>query len=76
MLSYTKLYQEVFFKNFKLRFDRGDRLDDSYTSIEKDVTVEDNETSFIQENNDAASDVSFLEMEAEPSCMEKVIGIS
>ena len=50
-------------------------MDDYNTSIEIDVTVEDNETPSIQENNAAASDVSFLEMEAEPSCMEKVIGI-
>ena len=60
-------------KNCKSRFDRGDRLDDSNSSIEQDVTVEDSETPSIQENNDAASDVSFLEMEAEPSCMENIL---
>ena len=48
-------------------------MDDSNTSIEIDVTVEDNETLSIQENNAAASDVSFLEMEVEPSCMENIL---
>ena len=71
----TKLYQEVFFAKIVHWFDRGDRLADTNTTIEQEFTVEDSKTPSIEENNDAASDVDFLEMEAEPSCMEKALGI-
>ena len=72
---YKVIPGSIFCKNCKKRFDRGDRLADTNTTIEQEFTVEDSETPSIEENNDAASDVDFLEMEAEPSCMEKALGI-
>ena len=72
---YKVIPGSIFCRNCKKRFDRGDRLADTNTTIEQEFTVEDSETPSIEENNDAASDVDFLEMEAEPSCMKKALGI-
>ena len=46
-----------------------------YTKLYQEVYFAKSETPSIEENNDAASDVDFLETEAEPSCMEKALGI-